>query len=55
MSVRDLLLNINQEDKRVPEAIEKVIPAIEKFVEVIAEKMRAGGRLFTLAQAPVAG
>lgn len=44
--MRDLLLNINKEDKRVPEAIEKVIPAIEKFVEVIAEKMKAGGRLF---------
>ncbi len=46
MSVHDLLLNINREDKRVPEAIEKVIPAIEKLVEVIAEKMKAGGRLF---------
>jgi N-acetylmuramic acid 6-phosphate etherase len=46
MSVRDLLLNINKEDKRVPEAIEKVIPAIEKLVEVIAKKMKAGGRLF---------
>lgn len=46
MSVRDLLLNINQEDKRVPEAIGKVIPAIEKFVEIIAEKMKTGGRLF---------
>jgi N-acetylmuramic acid 6-phosphate etherase len=46
MSVRDLLLSINQEDRRVPKAIEKVIPAIEKLVEVIAEKMNAGGRLF---------
>jgi N-acetylmuramic acid 6-phosphate etherase len=46
MSVRELLLNINQEDKRVPETIEKVIPAIEKLVEVIAEKMKNGGRLF---------
>ena len=46
MSIHDLLLNINREDKRVPEAIEKVIPAIEKLVEVIAAKMKAGGRLF---------
>lgn len=46
MSVRDLLLSINKEDKRVPEAIEKVIPAIEKLVKVIAEKMKTGGRLF---------
>lgn len=46
MSVHDLLHNINREDKRVPEAIEKVIPAIEKLVDVIADKMKAGGRLF---------
>ncbi len=46
MSVPELLLAINQEDKRVPEAIEKVIPAIERLVEVIVEKMKAGGRLF---------
>jgi N-acetylmuramic acid 6-phosphate etherase len=46
MSVQELLRNINREDKRVPEAIEKVIPAIEKLVEVTAEKMEAGGRLF---------
>jgi N-acetylmuramic acid 6-phosphate etherase len=41
-----MLLNINREDKSVPLAIEKVIPNIEKLVEVITEKMRADGRLF---------
>lgn len=46
MSVRELLLNINNEDKSVPMAVEKVIPAIEKLVNVIVEKMQAGGRLF---------
>lgn len=46
MSTRDLLVNINREDKTVPDAIEKVIPKIEKLVEVIVEKMKAGGRLF---------
>lgn len=46
MSTRELLVNINREDKTVPEAIEKVIPQIEKLVEVIAEKMKTGGRLF---------
>ncbi len=46
MSVHDLLININKEDRAVPVAIEKVIPRIEKLVEVIAEKMKAGGRLF---------
>ena len=46
MSVRDLLDNINREDKSVPLAIEKVIPKIELLVGAIIEKMHAGGRLF---------
>ena len=46
MPVKDLLKNINKEDKTVPQAIEKVIPAIEKLVNVVVEKMKKGGRLF---------
>lgn len=46
MSVHEILSGINQEDKRVPMAVEKVIPAIEKLVVAIVEKMRTGGRLF---------
>ena len=46
MGVRDLLVNINREDKVVPEAIEKVIPSLETLVKAIVEKMKAGGRLF---------
>jgi N-acetylmuramic acid 6-phosphate etherase len=46
MSVQDLLTNINREDKTVPLAIEKVIPQIAALVEVVVEKMQAGGRLF---------
>jgi N-acetylmuramic acid 6-phosphate etherase len=46
MSVRDLLININREDKSVPLAVEKVIPKIELLVDAIVEKMQAGGRLF---------
>ncbi len=46
MSVRDLLININREDKSVPLAIEKVISKIELLVDAIVEKMQAGGRLF---------
>ena len=34
MSVHELLVNINKEDKIVPQAIEKVIPQIEKLVIV---------------------
>ncbi|HEX5169718.1 MAG TPA: N-acetylmuramic acid 6-phosphate etherase [Cyclobacteriaceae bacterium] len=46
MSVTDLLININKEDKTVPEAVEKVIPAIEALVKAVVEKMSVGGRLF---------
>jgi N-acetylmuramic acid 6-phosphate etherase len=46
MSVQDLLANINKEDKTVPLAVEKVIHKITSLVNVIVEKMQAGGRLF---------
>ena len=46
MSVHELLANINNEDKSVPLAIEKVLPAIEKLVGITTEKMKTGGRLF---------
>jgi N-acetylmuramic acid 6-phosphate etherase len=46
MSTRDLLININKEDKTVPTAIENAIPQIEKLVDVIVGKMKADGRLF---------
>jgi N-acetylmuramic acid 6-phosphate etherase len=48
MSIMEILSNINREDKKVPEAIELVLPRIEALVKVIAEKMKAGGRLFYL-------
>ncbi len=47
-SVSELLRNMNKEDKTVPDAIEKVIPSIEALVNVIADKMKNGGRLFYL-------
>lgn len=46
MSVHNLLVNMNKEDKTVPIAIEKVIPQIERLVEEVATKMSNGGRLF---------
>ncbi|MFA6944728.1 MAG: N-acetylmuramic acid 6-phosphate etherase [Pedobacter sp.] len=46
MSVAELLHAMNNEDKTVPIAVGKVIPAIEKVVNVIVEKIKAGGRLF---------
>ena len=46
MSVKELLTNINAEDKTVPFAIEKVIPKIEKLVNAVVKQMKLGGRLF---------
>ena len=46
MNISQLLSNINAEDKTVPQAIEEVIPEIQKLVEVIVQKMEQGGRLF---------
>jgi N-acetylmuramic acid 6-phosphate etherase len=48
MSTAELLENINQEDAKVPFAVKDAIPSIEKLVDVIADKMMAGGRLFYL-------
>ena len=46
MSTRELLKNINKEDKTVPHAIEKELPQIEKLVDIVVSKMKEGGRLF---------
>lgn len=46
MKVRQLLVHINKEDKTVPIAVEKAIPAIERLVLKIVSKMKQGGRLF---------
>ena len=46
MSVEELLTNINKEDQTVPQAIEKVIPAISELVKAIVPRMKQGGRLF---------
>jgi N-acetylmuramic acid 6-phosphate etherase len=46
MTVRQLLENMNTEDKKVPEAIQQVIPQIEALVHAVTEKMKNGGRLF---------
>ncbi|MDR2651943.1 MAG: N-acetylmuramic acid 6-phosphate etherase [Prevotellaceae bacterium] len=46
MSTHDLLVNINNEDKSVPLAVEKCIPEIEKLVDGIIDRINRGGRLF---------
>ena len=46
MSVQEILMAINSEDRTVPGAVADAIPQIEAFVEATVEKVRNGGRLF---------
>ena len=46
MSVRDLLINMNNEDKKVALVVQKAIPKIEPLVEAIVKRFKQGGRLF---------
>ena len=46
MSVKDLLKNINAEDKKVADAVEKSIPSIIILIKNIVNRMKDGGRLF---------
>tara|TARA_B110000090_G_scaffold86518_1_gene98373 strand:- start:9585 stop:10397 length:813 start_codon:yes stop_codon:yes gene_type:complete len=46
MSITEVLTNINNEDKTVAFAIEKVIPQIEQLTNAIVLQLKKGGRLF---------
>ena len=46
MSVKDLLININLEDKSVAKTVERILPQIEGLVKEIVKQMKNGGRLF---------
>ena len=46
MSIKDLLKNINNEDKKVAISVEQALVQIEKLLEKVVEKFEAGGRLF---------
>jgi N-acetylmuramic acid 6-phosphate etherase len=46
MNVLEILRHINEEDQKVPAAVELAIPQIEALVQVITDKMLMGGRLF---------
>jgi len=45
-SVRELLFEMNEEDKKVPDAVAEVIPQIELLVDEIVKRLRRGGRVF---------
>ena len=46
MSVGELLTHINEEDRKVALAVERVIPQVERLVTLLIPRMRQGGRLF---------
>ncbi|RKL62144.1 N-acetylmuramic acid 6-phosphate etherase [Thermoanaerobacteraceae bacterium SP2] len=46
LETKEMLKKINNEDKKVPLAVEKEIPNIAKAVDVIAQRLREGGKLF---------
>jgi N-acetylmuramic acid 6-phosphate etherase len=46
MPIKELLVNINREDHRVPEVISHLIPEIEALVKEIVPRMKQGGRMF---------
>lgn len=45
-STRELLEGMNQEDKKVAEALEQAIPQIEALVDAVFPRFEQGGRLF---------
>ncbi|WP_106830541.1 N-acetylmuramic acid 6-phosphate etherase [Parabacteroides pacaensis] len=45
-SIRELLEDINREDRKVAEAVHQAIPQIEKLVASVVPRMHRGGRLF---------
>lgn len=46
MSISELMVNINTEDKTVPRAVEKSVPQIGKLIEATVHQLKKGGRLF---------
>ena len=46
MSTMEMLAMINEEDKKVALAVEKVLPNVEAAIEVIYRALQNGGRLF---------
>lgn len=45
MSIQDILRTMNEEDKKVPEAIQKELENVERAVSLVVESFKSGGRL----------
>lgn len=46
MDTKSILVNMNQEDKKVADAVALCIPQITKLVDALVERFERGGRLF---------
>jgi N-acetylmuramic acid 6-phosphate etherase len=46
MDTSSLLINMNNEDRQVADAVTQVIPLVAKLVDALAERFEKGGRLF---------
>jgi N-acetylmuramic acid 6-phosphate etherase len=46
VSTREILELINREDAKVPTAAAKVLPDVERAVEIVVDVLQSGGRLF---------
>ena len=42
----DMVTLMNAEDKKVAEAVEKILPQIASAIDLMAEKLQKGGHLF---------
>lgn len=48
LSTRELLEGINEEDRKVAEAVHACLPQVERLVDALVPRMQQGGRLFYL-------
>src|SRR5690606_36597686 len=48
MTVEEITKRIKEEDKTVPNAIEKALPQLNKLIEMLVEKLKNGEGLFYL-------
>ncbi|MGN6491096.1 MAG: N-acetylmuramic acid 6-phosphate etherase [Agriterribacter sp.] len=46
MSISEITASINNEDLRVPQAIAKALPQVNKLIEAIVARLKNGGRMF---------
>ncbi|WP_163418360.1 MULTISPECIES: N-acetylmuramic acid 6-phosphate etherase [unclassified Flagellimonas] len=46
MDTLDIIVNINNEDKKVADAVESVLPKVAELVDALAIRFERGGRLF---------